>query len=434
MNGLKFTLVASGLCYLYFQEDLLSKIITEVQEKYYRYESLWKENKEIFEINEQRKKLDHLFEPGLRIAFLNEKIGRQLNALEPFDGDFVSLFVPNKLQQIKENGTQIYFTQKGGGKTMEGLRIAKAWKEQEGPVLFFDGTDYTKNDSILKKYGFKKVHQFKKVLKEVDAEPQQLPMKFNLSQYFQKLNQKIMLPLHASSSPEPEKTTEPSLVAEKKKSLLIVIDDADDLRSSKAIEDKDTNENSKKEFVLQLKELVREGLAKVLFLCREPETQRWLKEEFDAGVWQGINKGSPELRPNNVVEKYLNYISELTGIRMHEAEKFFYFFGVDFSALIDLKHYIQKYKEIHRQSPVIIDGFIEEKVEETKQVFKEKNIDQTLMKACKNLDRNWKKENFKPEEREKLDEIFGPNDWRSLKFKAAAYETCHKPWKDLLKQ
>jgi len=56
------------------------------------------------------------------------------------------------------------------------------------------------------------------------------------------------------------------------------------------------------------------------------------------------------------------------------------------------------------------------------------------MKACKNLDRNWKKENFKPEEREKLDEIFGPNDWRSLKFKAAAYETCHKPWKDLLKQ
>jgi len=192
MNGLKFTLVASGLCYLYFQEDLLSKIITEVQEKYYRYESLWKENKEIFEINEQRKKLDHLFEPGLRIAFLNEKIGRQLNALEPFDGDFVSLFVPNKLQQIKENGTQIYFTQKGVGKTMEGLRIAKAWKEQEGPVLFFDGTDYTKNDSILKKYGFKKVHQFKKVLKEVDAEPQQLPMKFNLSQYFQKLNQKIM--------------------------------------------------------------------------------------------------------------------------------------------------------------------------------------------------------------------------------------------------
>jgi len=190
MNGLKYTFIASGLCYLYFQEEFLSKIITEVQEKYYKYESLWKENREIFEINEQRKKLDHLFEPELRIAFLNEKIGRQLNALEPFEGDFVSLFVTDKFQQLKENGTQIYFTQKGGGKTMEGLRIAKTWKEQEGPVLFFDTNDYIKNDFIFEKYGFKKVSHLKKVLKEVDSEPKEL-MKLNFSSYFQKFNKMI---------------------------------------------------------------------------------------------------------------------------------------------------------------------------------------------------------------------------------------------------
>jgi len=436
MNGLKYTFFASGLCYLYFQEEFLSKIITEVQEKYYKYESLWKENREIFEINEQRKKLDHLFEPELRIAFLNEKIGRQLNALEPFEGDFVSLFVTDKFQQLKENGTQIYFTQKGGGKTMEGLRIAKTWKEQEGPVLFFDTNDYIKNDFIFEKYGFKKVSHLKKVLKEVDSEPKEL-MKLNFSSYFQKFNKMIPLPLQTHPSTEASSTNAQEkaspLVDEKKKLLLIVIDDADELRSSKTSENF-LNDNSKKEFVLQLKELVREGLAKVLFLCREPETQRWIKEEFDAGVWQGINKGSPDLRSNPVVEKYLNYISELTGIRMQEAEKFFNFFGVDFNAIVDLKHYIQKYKEAHKPYPITIDGLIEEKVEETKHTFREKNIDQTIMKVCKNLDKNWKRENLKAEEREKLDEFFGPNDWRSMKYKIAAYSICDKPWKNLLKE
>jgi len=224
MNGLKYTFIASGLCYLYFQEDFLSKIITEVQEKYYKYESLWKENRDTFEINEQRKKLDHLFEPELRIAFLNEKIGRQLNALEPFEGDFVSLFVNDKFQQLKENGTQIYFTQKGGGKTMEGLRIAKAWKEQEGPVLFFDTNDYIKNNFIFEKYGFKKVSHLKKVLKEVDSEPKEL-MKLNLSSYFQKFNKMITLPLQTLPSAEArspdahEKAANPS--TDEKKEIFI---------------------------------------------------------------------------------------------------------------------------------------------------------------------------------------------------------------------
>jgi len=426
MRGLKFIFALSGVCYLYFQEELLNKAITEIQGKYYHYRTLLQENQENFENQQKRKKLDNLFDPDLRIAHLSEKISRQLNALEPFEGDFLSIYVEDKLQQLKDNGAQTFIAQKGGGKTMEGLRIAKLWKEKEGPVLFFDNDDYAKNDhtQIFEKYGVQDFNQFKKVLKLDNIEEDK---EFSILQYVTQLNKKIKLPIFASPHAQTNESKAPlnqEIEDKSKKSLLIVVDDADNLLFK-------DNKDLKNDFLLQIKELVKEGAAKVLFLCKNYETQSWLKEEFDSGLWKGIYGGSYDLKSKPVVEKYLNFVSELTGVRKNEAEKFFDFFGVDFSSVVELKNFMQQHRvnKTHGASHANIDDFIQMKIKESEQIIKNNDQAQSIMKVCKNIDKDWRTGKLTGEEKKNLEEILGPDGWTSLKFKAAAYSICGKPWK-----
>jgi len=131
--------------------------------------------------------------------------------------------------------------------------------------------------------------------------------------------------------------------------LLIIIDDADDLLNG------DSKKHSN-DFLTQLKELMKDDLVKILFLCRENETKDYFKEEFEAGVWRGMSKGSPSLKSKPVIIDYLSYVSDVTGLRSCEVDKFFFYFGVDYLMLRDLKRYLNWYKEKHNEPAKNIDG------------------------------------------------------------------------------
>jgi len=99
--------------YLYFEENVLSAALTQIQTKYFKYRELIKQNQEEYERDQYRKTLYNSFDPENRLQFLYEKIGKQLGSPKPFEGDFLSSYYDDRVQEIKENGAQIYFTQKG---------------------------------------------------------------------------------------------------------------------------------------------------------------------------------------------------------------------------------------------------------------------------------------------------------------------------------
>jgi len=109
----KYPIVLALAGYLYFEETILSSALTQIQNKYLKYKQLIKHNEEIYEQDQYRKLLYESFDPENRLHFLYEKIGKQLGSRTPFEGDFLSSYYDDRVQEIKENGAQIYFAQKG---------------------------------------------------------------------------------------------------------------------------------------------------------------------------------------------------------------------------------------------------------------------------------------------------------------------------------
>jgi len=411
--------------YLYFQEDILSFVMTQSQFQYLRYNELIKANKEKYERGQCRRLLSQSFDPDSRIEYLQEKIGSQLGVYNFFEGDFLSSFADDRAREIKDNGAQIYLAQRGGGKTLDALRIAKEWKENGDPVLYFDKSHYggslvTLEGGIFEKYGFTNMMILKDVLKEKDVA---VARRFDI---IETLNKLFMMG-HG------HKARMGSTQEKKRSPLLVVIDDADDLFV------RGQPYNLRKNFLTDLKELMKEDLVKILFLCREHDTKTWLQKEFDAGLWKGISKGSPELRSKPVVREYLAYVSNVTGLKEREIEKYFFYFGVDYATLKDLKKYLSWHLEKFSKPSTNIDDFIEMKIKECAEIFRDSEIVKPLMRVCRQMEENATTEDkikdvLNREEKEKLSVFLGPEGWVSFKYAAAAYFLCGKEWKNAQKQ
>jgi len=419
----KYPLILSLGSYLYFQEDVLSFVLTQSQFQYLRYNELIKSNKEKYERGQCRRLLNQSFDPESRIKYLQEKIGSQLGVYDFFEGDFLSTFADDRVREVKENGAQIYLAQRGGGKTLDALRIAKEWQSNGNPVLFFDKSHYggslvTLEGGIFEKYGFSNMSVLKQVLKEKEVA---VSGRFDIIETINKL---FMLghvhKARMGNTSQQEKQRNP---------LLVVIDDADDLFV------RGQPYNLRKNFLVELKELMKDDLVKILFLCREHDTKTWLQKEFDAGLWKGISKGSPELRSKQVVRDYLAYVSNVTGLKEREIEKYFFYFGVDYATLKDLKKYLSWHMEKFNKPSTNIDDFIEMKIKECAEIFRDSEIVKPLMRVCRQIEENSTTEDkikdvLNREEKEKLALVLGPEGWVSFKYAAAAYFLCGKSWKN----
>jgi len=156
-NGFKTIapiLFASSL-YLYFQESIFSSLLVPVQREFLHYKTVVETNKNIHEKEEHKKKMYETFDPELSMQYYWKKLKLDDKLKAAFER-ILSALAQEKIKNIKKNNLQIFSTPNRDKRTLEALEIARVWKIEEGPVIYFHKGHYSggKKFRLFNEYDF----------------------------------------------------------------------------------------------------------------------------------------------------------------------------------------------------------------------------------------------------------------------------------------
>jgi len=318
-TGLKMIapfLFASSV-YLYFQEGIFSSFLVPVQREFLHYKTVVEMNKNIHEKEEHKKKMYETFDPESSMQYFWKKLKLDDKLKAAFEG-ILSALAQEKIKNIKKNKLQIMSTSNRDKRTLEALEIARVWKIEEGPVIYFHKGNYSggKKFRLFSEYDFENEETLRNTLEAMSSQkPENLNFWRSISQFWM-------------TRAAQENVKEPILTS---KSLLIIMDDSDVL-----IESQEKGDEDVMKFLHEVKNLMKEDLVKVLLLCDDDHKLKAAKIVNQDSLYQNDSIISAQTN-----QDFLEYITNFTGLTIEEAKKFVDVYEFDIFKLVELKKFLQ---------------------------------------------------------------------------------------------